>query len=530
MHRHGMATSESSSSLVLKEQDENDDSFHRPYTESAILIESMSTPSYCRSDASPRSFLFPLSSDIAMATEDANVHHAVRIIERLPRHDVSNSSITSGSTTSTLFPNTVLSSSYSTNPWSNSYSKQSSSDFDSVSSFELPAVTDNEDDGYEESSYAQIMPPVTMASESGSKPPPFYYDEASYEEHVNIWASRVWTSGSGKEDDLETFLQAMDKARAQLSAHQEYASSQSTAMLHAIEETTEAAQTLSRGHLSSTVPLVAPSLVASSLSSGWEVGPAPPPLSLSTTSPSILSPILVAKLHSSGLRWFDQVFLLPHEPLRRALRKVRRFVTLEHMPVEAAESKKAAFFSWFDQLRLYVQTQCHIKSTVLKAIIVGVNPHMAQVLDATTHSYPAVLEIVDAVVFFQSHHAVNDDVDPLQGWASFVLQLAEYLSTLEHVLLAMLDRDEIDFGHALASTFDEESYARLVQKKIEVALPNHAKRVIVPWMLESCNTFGGSTEHWQWGWWSKWLLEHSWRKYYEANVVAPLHVLEFGHL
>ncbi|KAF0683635.1 Aste57867_24341 [Aphanomyces stellatus] len=551
------------------------DSLHFPYTESAILIDSVTTPSYCRSDASARSFLYPLSADYL--TEETNVHLHLRTDD-----ETSNNSTlftdSGAATVNTAPPSTMpdatefsnISDLSSLPPWSNGTSILVEINTGDVESFDFHDVqsevpfTDGDADGYEDTtSFALLPPPSEITSEE--KPPAFYYDDDQYEDHVNIWASRVWTSSSGKEEDLESFLQAMELARFQLAQHQVHSNSLSQlSQPSAISTILEAIDEDGAPTMPPTLPLVVvppetvpryvvyhvpsappPPLSATTDMDGIPVsssdvlsspssrrrsgdtrrGSSPPrrPSSSSTQDPPLLSPILMAKLHSSGLQWYDRVFLMPHEPLRQALRHIRRLVSLKYMPF-AQSWKLRSFFRWFDHLTLFVRTQFRIKATVLLPTILGVAPRLRESLDATVRSYDAVLQVLGAVSFFRTPPETD------MAYASYILQLAEYLATLEHILTANLDRDELDFGSALASTFNHESYVRLAQKKMEVAMPSEAKRVMVPWMTHACDALDaiGLMDDWQWGWWSKWLYEHQWRAYFDTHVAARLREIEFA--
>ncbi|ETV78153.1 hypothetical protein H257_08353 [Aphanomyces astaci] len=578
--------------------DNHDDSFHCQYTVSAILIEEVSTPSYCiRSNASPRSFLFPLSRSwtSSFASDTANVvpishndgttrfdeasyssnatfgtynslgtsNHATvgtTSVDNLSFIQVEESSVESSnvrvvapssigdahSSSHRLLDLSALSSidSTSTNPaldmrgvcYDEEESMWSRGPFPfALRPFAQTYTSTTARDFFRHSYNRSASSCTSNGGSNTSAAPLFYYDDDQYEEHVNIWASRVWTSSSGKDEDIESFLQAMDTARGQL-AQQLHHSQQH--MHESQQPTTASSSSCMRRatlmHAISELPEVPHHLTypTPSSSSSSVFGPMVKIESDESTS-TILSPVIQSKLGRGSLPWFHRVFLLPHEPLRRALQTIRRLVHPTYLPFHSSHFKMPAFFAWFDQLALYIRTICHVKTHVVLSAILGVNPSLVKLLVATVKSYEAVLSLLDAVRFFRTFQPTTQAYSDLpnhgeMAWASYVLQLAEYVATLEHILCATLDRDEQDFGQALASTFNHESYVRQIQKRTETALPPHVKRVIVPWMLDGCDQFGGAPDDWQWGWWSKCMYETVWRRYYANNVVAHLHTLEFG--
>ncbi|RHY31236.1 hypothetical protein DYB32_007788 [Aphanomyces invadans] len=518
------------------------DSIHCQYSESAIVVDGASTPSYCRSNASPRAFLHPLSADVG----HADVSNTTNVATVANSSNKSISSITAdplerASSNSTLGPNNsctftsnatvgtclwecddVTSMRVQTGAASSSIASTAASYVNASLPYVMPFALVPADSAEISDDFDANEASASVNTDNAA--PPFYFDDEQYEEHVNIWASRVWTSSSEKEDGLESFF-------------------------HTIDDGTQAQQHSFKTHL--------PTVASTSSHAAWlqaiaEFPEAPPhhvtqPLSSSALDPhdvsnesrSILSPVLQAKLANGSLAWHDQVFLLPHEPLRRAMVTIRRLVHLTYLPYEAAARKMPAFFAWFDHFAQYVHTQCNVKANVMLPAILGVNPSLRELLVTTVKSHEAVLTVLDAIKYFQTsmpevrHGAAASPSDAPDeanhgemAWASYILQLSEYIETLEHILSATLDRDEGDFGKALASTFNHESYTRHMQKRIETALSSQDKRVMVPWMLDGCDRFGGCTEDWQWGWWSKVLYNMSWRRYYTSHVVVHLHTLE----
>ena len=163
--------------------------------------------------------------------------------------------------------------------------------------------------------------------------------------------------------------------------------------------------------------------------------------------------------------------------------------------------------------------------------VVQRKPALASGLAVTMEGYDATLAVLDAIKYFhnRSYEKENDVSKASMLWATYLLQLTEYLGTVERLVLANLDKDEVDLSSALAVAYTHRTYLAELQKPIEEALNEQAKRVMVPWMLDARQFgFKGDLQHWQWGWFSKWLYEHRWRPYYQAHVEGLLTRIEFA--
>jgi hypothetical protein len=346
----------------------------------------------------------------------------------------------------------------------------------------------------------------------------YYYDDEEYEDNINIWASRVWTSSSnGTEENYETYLEAIELAQIQIQRNHQTMSQQPSVTMNVIDENVHSmiiADPLKpppsplRTAVAARNPL---HLFRSSVQ---------PFCTYSSRAKSILS----EKFRVNDVSWQDQLFLLPHEALRKSLHRMRRLVSLKYIPF-AQKWKIDHLVRWFAFFTKFVRVQLDIKQSVIVPILECLQPAVAHSLKETLATYEATNLVLDAVRYFEVQ-ALEQNSERV--WAGFLLQLAEYFSILDNLLSVNLQRDEIEFGHALASTFTRESYLRNVQKKIEKALHGKMKRIMVPWMLNVRTVLGNEVEGWQWSSWSRFLYRYHWRPYYLINVERLLVEIEFS--
>ncbi|OQR87363.1 hypothetical protein ACHHYP_08959 [Achlya hypogyna] len=558
-------------------------------------------PSFFHPDASPRSFIYPTSAQYLQGPDDRIRSNASSLFSSCPTEEPPPAD--TASTASTPAPLSTGSTPAQLSAGS-TLPPPSSSDLPplSASSSDLPPLSSSSYERYEEESGRQslflpknketISEPLLNSnfepallhepffdfhfeshvedeseasfkvplvgggsgdeSSQSTQHPTFYYDDETYD--INIWASRVWTSQSEADGDLENYLHAMELARVEM---QKAASTKSAKFpMTPIEEHA------ARVSLEEVVARMSMDLLV-------EDGLKPPPSPLRTPynapaarsfkgslsgpnsnehtssvhssyavqSPArpgeqpaaILSPYLWAKHQTQSLQWYDNVFLLPHEALRQALVRVRRLVSLDYMPLHMAW-KVDVFFRWFAHFALFVKTEMAVKRDVVVPLLLRRKPALATTLLETVGAYEATVAVLDAVTYFRSRsfEAESDAAKAGAQWATYLLQLSEYLMTVERLVVANLDRDEVDLTTALASAYTHGSYLAQVQKKVEEALDEPAKRVMVPWMLEARAVGQGDAAHWQWGWFSKWLYEHRWRPFYKSHVDALLHRIEFA--
>ncbi|KDO20306.1 hypothetical protein SPRG_14441 [Saprolegnia parasitica CBS 223.65] len=383
--------------------------------------------------------------------------------------------------------------------------------------------------GDDDSSEASFKMPLVGGasgdeSSQSEQHPTFYYDDSSYEDNVNIWASRVWTSRSETEGELESYLHAMELARVQMQKAGSTKPESEPYVMTPIEEHAARCslevEAMDDGLKPPPSPLRTPSYLARTAS----------PVDLRARENAILSPYLQQKQAAQTLQWFDAIFLMPHEALRHALVRIRRLISIDYIPFHMSW-KVDLFFDWFAEFALFVKTAIEIKRTVVVPRVVQRKPALATSLAVTMEGYDATLAVLDAIKYFhnRSYEEESDVSKAGMLWATYLLQLTEYLGTVERLVLANLDKDEVDLSSALAVAYTHRTYLAELQKPIEEALNEQAKRVMVPWMLDARQFgFKGDLQHWQWGWFSKWLYEHRWRPYYETHVEGLLTRIEFA--
>ena len=209
--------------------------------------------------------------------------------------------------------------------------------------------------GDDDSSEASFKMPLVGGasgdeSSQSEQHPTFYYDDSSYEDNVNIWASRVWTSRSETEGELESYLHAMELARVHMlkvastksAKHEPEPYPMTPIEEHAARLSLEV-ETMDDGLKPPPSPLRTPFHANGRPSRSFKGSMSGPnsndhtssvyssyvarttsPVDLRARENAILSPYLQQKQAAQTLQWFDAIFLIaarsaptrarPHSP------------------------------------------------------------------------------------------------------------------------------------------------------------------------------------------------------------------------
>jgi len=361
-----------------------------------------------------------------------------------------------------------------------------------------------------------------------------YYDDDEYEDNLNIWASRVWTSSS--ENDNDSFLHALENG------HENFSGEAAIRQTEAINEHACGRESLweescspgqRRDNDKVILPIESPiklriDVFGTSRSNAYfNVELAPVVNTMAWTSPILVD----QAIKNRPLLWNEKLFLLPHESIRRALQKAIRIVTIKNIPATQAW-KIPRFLQWFNHLGTLIRMQYNIKRNVLLPMLhtFSIDTSPESVLDMAV-SYDACFALLDAIQYFHRNGVSNYNKNS-DKWHKYITQFGKYLQKLNDVVCTSLNKDERSLCIALGNTFSHQSYNLVVGNKVENSLPYRVKRIVVPWMLESLREWGGvgASEELLEGYSfvTRFLSNHFWRPYYKSHVASILVDIEYS--
>lgn len=288
------------------------------------------------------------------------------------------------------------------------------------------------------------------------------------------------------------------------------------------------------------VPITDAKPIAKKSSSG---SVAAPPLSVDTAIPPpstrngsvIFSSVFVEKIEWN---WSVRFLLGIHEPIRHALFVMDRFLEQSHkqQQVMALEHHTTEFFAWFKTYFVeYIKSQHDVKIKVLYPLV-KVKPSTKQEILRTYSDIYALLSQIQQQEYALLPTAKTTTTSTFTrtrtnrqslerpAWLVRLDTLQKSIRRLNMTLHGVLNLEEKTLNPAMAAAFNEKTFQEYVMPRLFRAM--HAKKVVIPWIVERSKVWGGETEQkslqGMLPMTSRFLYKKIWRPYFMSNVAVAM--------